>query len=527
MAKDINIHIKTPGADQARQQLESVGQSAEKLGSSVEQMGSKASSASGFLSSASSKLAGLFSLTAIVAATAKVIAFFDQIKTRSDEAVRDLENVRKEFEGIFEAMGAVDEKSRQKVMAESVGIFKEEKVSAAVGIPIAEEWARANKGRITSGQMSKSEYDKGLRTMLNWGALHPGTAAVDLTKMLPGWNVSADVATRMISATAEKSGLQENDVTEALSRSQSTAQMMGWSLEKTLETIGNVAAGESGRMKTEMPRQAIEALGSPTIPDAEKLGELFGIKNKRQQEKMKKSLESQNPQDIAEGIRGYTANMAPNDRNKFLTAFYGAGTKAVLKSWAAGPDMGVAIKQTAGPAAAAASAAERQERLGQAEAQAAETEQVNIQQESELTPEQKTMMNVRKMGEKAQEMFGITAPVEQKARELLRSKNAAKEDAAMRRWMRNLSAEEKANIIKNYKGSGLAVAKEWFLDPINTLGIDELKLKDTWEHKSIEEKYEGIKRGSSGVTIINDNSIHYIIGGDSKGHPRADPKDLH
>jgi len=39
MAKNINIHIKTRGAEQTKQQLQGVGKSAEKVGDSTEKMG--------------------------------------------------------------------------------------------------------------------------------------------------------------------------------------------------------------------------------------------------------------------------------------------------------------------------------------------------------------------------------------------------------------------------------------------------------------------------------------------------------
>jgi len=513
MAKDINIHLKVKDSEEARRLLDGFSQDVQKIGGSVEQLGSKASAASGPLSSFADKLTGLLEMVGLAAATMKVIRFFDTIKARSNEAVRDLEGVRKGFEGIFDAMGAYDEESRKKIVAESAGLMKETGTPAETAKPIIAAYARAYKGDVDSGKISQQQYDKDLKTMLSWGALHPGTAAPELIKMLPGWNVSADVATRMVSATAGKSRLEEVEVTEALSRSQSTAQMMGWSLEKTLETIGNVGTREEGRMRTSMPMQAIEALGRPTIPDAEKLGELFGEKNKHKQERMKKSLESQKPEDIAEGIRGYTANMPPEQRNKFLTAFYGAADKAVLKSWTAGPEMGVAIEQAAGPAGAAAAEEQRAKWMGTDVAQNAQTAADVQMIQEKLTADEKTMENVYKRGEAQQKIKQIQGSLLEKAADEIISRIApeySKERAAKLAWIESLSQEEKEAIANNpqvgHEGIGDVGGLNW-----------------TWKQMSPKQK----EQSSSGVTIINDNSIRYYPAvGDNIVGPRSDPNDI-
>jgi len=88
MAKDINIHLKTTGAEQTQQKLSGVGKSAEHVGDSAQQGGRKgaagmdklsksAGSARGrfsrFTSGLSSWAAGLFGITAIIAGVTRAI----------------------------------------------------------------------------------------------------------------------------------------------------------------------------------------------------------------------------------------------------------------------------------------------------------------------------------------------------------------------------------------------------------------------------------------------------------------------
>jgi hypothetical protein len=527
MAKDINIHLKVKDSEEARRLLDGFSQDVQKIGGSVEQMGSKTSAASNFLGSFASRLTGLFTLTGIVAAGVKVAQFFDTIKTRSDEAVRNLENVRKGFEGLFEAMGAVDEKSRQGIMSKSAGLMKETGTTAGVEIPIETAYAKAYKGQVESGQISQQQYDTGLKGMLNWGALHPGTAATELIKMMPGWGMNTPEQqggfSRMVSAAAEKSGLQEADIVEALSRSQSSAMMMGWTPKETLNAIAVIASGESGRQKTTMPAQAIEALGAPQIPDAAKLGELFGIKSERQQKMFGKKLAAQTPQDLNESVRQVTANMAPLDRTKFLTAFYGGSAKAVSKYWTAGPDY-AGLEQAAGPAGAATSQEQQFKRMETDEAKNAQKDAEILLIKSRKTRTQKEMERIREIGDEAHKEFQITEPGIQTPRDILLGMEGEKEDAAMRKWIYSLSPEKRAEIIKNYKGN-LATAKVPLMDMFAP--VEFQKLEDTYNRMSTEEKFKGLMQRSSNVTIQYNNVINYSIGRESEAIPRSGPTDLH
>jgi methyl-accepting chemotaxis protein len=119
MAKDINIHVKTTGTQQVQQDLQQVTQGANKFSENVEQMGSRSSRALEWFASGIKSLAGPLGFAALVMAIAnvagKISQFFSDLKNRCDEAVTNLQNLRKSFEGIFEAMDAFDEKSRKQV----------------------------------------------------------------------------------------------------------------------------------------------------------------------------------------------------------------------------------------------------------------------------------------------------------------------------------------------------------------------------------------------------------------------------
>jgi len=88
MSKDVNIHIKTPGADESKRKLDGVGEAAQKVGESVkrggdrgadgmDKLGRATSSAQGrfgkFVSSMASWVAGIASIAAAIAAVTKVV----------------------------------------------------------------------------------------------------------------------------------------------------------------------------------------------------------------------------------------------------------------------------------------------------------------------------------------------------------------------------------------------------------------------------------------------------------------------
>lgn len=105
MAKDVNIHVKTKGADGTKRNLDSVGRSAQKVGTDTKGMGKKARHGSNMFVEGLKKIAGpigFIAVLAVVARTAmKITQFFDNIKTRCDEAVRNLQQVRGAFEDLF------------------------------------------------------------------------------------------------------------------------------------------------------------------------------------------------------------------------------------------------------------------------------------------------------------------------------------------------------------------------------------------------------------------------------------------
>jgi len=110
MAKDINIHLKTKGAKQTKDQLDQVAGGATKVGTKAKGMGDKAEKGSAKLVKMLGKLVGPLGFAAVAAGIAgaarKVAAFFDELKQRSDEAVRNVQELRQGYDDLFEAIRA-------------------------------------------------------------------------------------------------------------------------------------------------------------------------------------------------------------------------------------------------------------------------------------------------------------------------------------------------------------------------------------------------------------------------------------
>ena len=215
MAKEVNIHVKTTGTGQVQQDLQQVTQSANKVSENVEQMGSRSSRALEWFASGIKSLAGPLGFAALAMAVSnvagKISQFFSDLKNRCDEAVSKLQNLRKGFEGVFEAMDAFNEKSRKQVTKETTELLRKTSVTPEIGLPVIEQYARQFRGKLAPEQ-----YQQGLGGMLGYAARHGGTATPELITLMGGLGMTTPeqqgAFRRQIGAVSKTSGLTEEDI---------------------------------------------------------------------------------------------------------------------------------------------------------------------------------------------------------------------------------------------------------------------------------------------------------------------------
>jgi len=190
MAKDVNIHIKATGGAEAKQQLEGVAQGAQKVGTGVQDMGTKALIGSGWVQKALSFLAGPLGFAGIAGAiagvTIKAAKFFDDIKTRSDEAVQQVQQIRNAYAELFQVMNEFSEKGRQALTLETTALLKKTAVTQQVGLPIITAYARTFE---KTGLMTGPQYQQGLEEMLRYAGRQGAGAVPEMIELMAGWEM--------------------------------------------------------------------------------------------------------------------------------------------------------------------------------------------------------------------------------------------------------------------------------------------------------------------------------------------------
>jgi hypothetical protein len=250
--KDINIRVSTPGATGAQQQLNQTGQAVKELGNNVQNMAPKADQAAGAFSKFIGLLGSLGLLAALATAAKKIAGFFDTINAKCDEAVQKAGAVRQAYEGLFEAAGAYDEKSRKSVVKEAESLLVQSGAEANVGYPTIEAYNRQFKGA-----MPEADYKSGLQSALSYAARHGGNATPELLQMMRGWGLNTSQQQndmyRLIMGASGQSGLTDEEMIDLVGRASPTARGLGWTPKQTISTLSTLAAGEIGRNKTMRP----------------------------------------------------------------------------------------------------------------------------------------------------------------------------------------------------------------------------------------------------------------------------------
>jgi len=469
MAKDINIHIKTRGSEQTKQQLQGVGRSAEKVGDSTEKMGKDSERGGSKIVGVLKKLAGPIGFmaiaTAVAAAAAKVAKFFDGIKQKCDEAVRQVQEIRKAYESLFEAMDAFDEKSRQQVTRTTNLILKDVGVTQELGLPIIDEYTRQFKSLVEAGRITQQQYEQGMKEMLGYAARHGGEATKDLISIMSGWGMvtpeQQGAFRRQIAAGAAEVGLRDEDIIEALGRGMPTIKAMGWTPEEAVEKIAVIAAGEVGRKKKALPATTLQALMAPQLTKIEE----YGITEEA----------AQDPRKLLEQLRKKQADMDRQAFTRMLVDIYGTEAAAGVSKLITTPSRGIqeVLRQAAGEAGAEAERAEEKANRETLERRDAATKARARDIKLQRKLDEQYMEDVREIGREAQKELRIKEPKRQRLREALTIGEAAEEEqAAFREWEKQLGKEGRKRIERE---TGLF-------------------LPDVWRQMSAKQKWEALQR---------------------------------
>ncbi len=448
MAKDINIHLKAKGAQQVKAEMGEAGRAVEKVGDKTEQTGRKTRKASDRIVDSFKKLASpavfLAIATAVAAAAGKIAKFFDTIKTRSDEAVREVQAIRAAYTDLFEALDAFDEKQRQAVTKTTNLLLQKAGVTQEIGLPVINAYTRQFKAMVGTGQLTQEQYTQGLTGMLGYAERHGGAATADLISIAAGWGMvrpeQQGELRRMVAAGAQSTGLTDAELIGALGRGMPTIKAMGWTPEQAIQSIALIATGEVGRKKASLPATTLQSLMAPQLANIEKLGIPEDV--------------AQDPRKLLEYLKQRRGQMDQQAFTQMLTQIYGTEAAAGVYKLITTPGRGIAevLKRAAGPEGIAAEQAEEAARQTTLEARDATTKARKRQIQLDITEQEAYMEDVREIGAEKQKLLQRTHEKRQYIDELLTfGTEAEKERAAYRLWVESLTPEEKEAISLEYQ----------------------------------------------------------------------------
>ncbi|HUW19371.1 MAG TPA: hypothetical protein VMW16_08720 [Sedimentisphaerales bacterium] len=253
MAKDVNIHLKTTGAERTKEQLDQAARSAEKIGDSTQQAGRQAVSGAEWVKSAFSSIVGPLGLaalaSAVIAIIGKIRAAINDMKRASSEAVRELAGLQKASADYFEAFEAYTPEQRQAALAQA------RQFQAKTGLPMEASQKLLEAYKRTFREMNEAAVEQ----LAGYWQLHGQEATLDLVRWMGAERVTTaqrqGQITRMVSAVASETGLRDAEIINALTRYSTELRGLGWTPEQTITNIGKALAGKS-------PQEARRAMSS-------------------------------------------------------------------------------------------------------------------------------------------------------------------------------------------------------------------------------------------------------------------------
>lgn len=497
MSKDVNIHVKTTGAEFTKEQLQAIKDHVARLGYETSIAGSKAEKASNGFGQFFNRFKGPLGVIAAISGIARLAlaieGFFDKIKQRSDEAVRELQQVRGGFDDIFEALNAFDEKSRQAATKETYQLLQKTGTPEAIGLPIVNAYIRQFKD-----QMPPDQYQQGLEAMLSYGARHGKGATAELIEFMGGLGMNQPdqqaAFTRQIAAASQAVKLPDEAIISAMSKGMSTIKAMGWTPEQALEAVATMAAtaGPNVKMRTTMPTAGLQAIMAPQAPEKLAYAEVEAAEQAKDaaekakaQAKETRTFAAKKAADLAQAdaeakeiaaeqavtaaqklaedpmafmwaVKDRRAAMTREQSNRFLREIYGEqGGLAVGGLLEGRKDLARKIQWGKTAEGLAADRAEEERFKSTLEFRDAVTKAADRGIQQDVTDEEKTMEDVRDLGLEAQKKLRIRQPWRQEIRERLSGKAREQEEAARRYWIdyltEHLTEEQKRNLRLEYK----------------------------------------------------------------------------
>jgi hypothetical protein len=521
MPKDINIHLKTTGAEQTKEQLNQVASGTQKVGAEATRSGREAEKGMGLFGNVLGKLAGPLGIAAIAAKLSDlasgVAAFFDNIKAKADDAVANMRGLRREFDDLYEAMNVFDEKGQRIVTEAALTQLQKTGTPKEIGLPIIKAYTQKFKDLVDAGQLTQEQYERGLEEMLSYGAIHGKAATPDLIAMMSGWGMTTPeqqgAFRRQIGAGAEAVGLDEEDIIAALTKGGLTVKAMGWTPGYAVEMIATIAANEAGRTLKTLPATTLQGIMTPQVAKAPEYGldeQLFEqpvelltklaelraagpikrLRDRKEGEKKYEEIEAFAGTGIMKVV---PAGKAPPEYEEvefqtMLTDIYGAeaglGVRKILMEQ--NQNRAAIIQRAATEEGAAAEATEREadrttQRFREA-ATAARAERISHRTKSD----QEYMADVRRIGANRLKQLRTEEPISQWLRTQYFGTNeeAKKEYGAYREFEEQLTEHEKQKMVAEYEGPG-----RYF---ILTAAKRRAALVQRWKEMTAQEKYEAL-----------------------------------
>ncbi|MCK4629438.1 MAG: hypothetical protein KAT56_10570, partial [Sedimentisphaerales bacterium] len=231
---DVNIHLKTQGAEDTRRKLKLVA------GSTREMETETKKASTGILSNLKSiggalGFAGL-AATAI-AAIRKIILALDDMKKAVSETVQELASQQKAAADYFEAMSAYTPAARRKALGQARSFQGKTGLDFDSSKNLLEAYQR------TFGQIDTEATEQ----LAGYQQLHGGTATPDLIRWMGASGVKGKKRQgqimRMVSATAEQTGLRDDEVIRGVTQYSTEFREFGWTPEQAIENVGRVMSG--------------------------------------------------------------------------------------------------------------------------------------------------------------------------------------------------------------------------------------------------------------------------------------------
>jgi hypothetical protein len=450
MAKDVNIHIKATGGAEAKQQLEGVAQGAQKVGSGVQDMGSKAIIGSGWVQKALSFLAGPLGFAGIAGAiagvTIKAAKFFDDIKTRSDEAVLNVQKIRTAFTELFATMNEFSEKGRQALTLETLALFQKVAITKEEGLPVVSAYARAFQPVLKRGEITKPQYGQGLEQMLRYAGRQGIAAIPQMIDIMAGWGMvtpqQQGAFCRMVTEASQAAGLPEEQLVGAIGKGMPAIEAMGWTPEQAIiETATIARTQKTPRQRATMPGMIFETIMRPQIP-------------KELERKIPKEIQ-EDPARLLNWIWQQQAVMPQKDYWKLLAGVYGAEAGLGFYSWITARETGLGriVPEAAGPAGEAREDIAERLRQETSEAITARAKAaIEISQTKRQTTEREMRTEIRKRGIETESRLMEEYPIRRGFEKfVMKEESEPIQEAAAAEWWDNLPPEEKEEIEAEYR----------------------------------------------------------------------------